>query len=260
MLIFPQLSSGAVSQMPLKRRIAHRTLLNESADGTEIRVADAGFREKKWLLSLEFLSDSEWQAIQDLFAETEGRLQTFVFLEPGANLLQWSEDFTQAPWEAAGVAITNGMPDPTGGAAASELTGTGTLSQVLSIPAAYRYAASLWARTTVPGASFELSDRAVQTAGTLFQADGQWRRYSLSTDWTGPAQTIIFTVATSGATVEIYGAQLEAQPKPSAYKKTLQQNGVYPAARFGSDSLGDRSTSPGQHSGTLPIQWTPSQT
>lgn len=261
MLVFPQLSSGAVAQMPLKRRTEYRTLLNQSLDGNEIRVADASFVARVWQLPLQSLSDQEWQAIQNLFAETEGQLQTFLFLEPGANLLKWSGDFTQAAWVAAGITIAGGITDPTGGAAASELTGAGTLSQSLNIPAAYRYAASIWARTSQAGASLHLSDSASQQASVAFVGDGQWRRYTLSTAWSGSSQTVVFTVVTSGAAaLDIYGAQLEAQVQASAYKRTLQQSGVHPAARFGSDTLGDRATSPGQHSGVLQIKWTPSQT
>jgi hypothetical protein len=261
MLVFPQLSSGAVAQMPLKRRTEYRTLLNQSLDGNEVRVADARFVGRTWQLPLQSLSDQEWQVIQTLFAATEGQLQTFLFLEPGGNLLEWSEDFIEAAWVAAGVTITGGITDPTGGAAASELTGAGTVSQSLNIPAAYRYAASIWARTSQPGASLQLSDGASQQASAAFVGDGQWRRYTLSTGWAGSSQTVIFTVATGGAaTLDIYGAQLEAQPQASAYKQTFQQSGVHLAARFGSDTLGDRATSPGQHSGVLQIKWTPSQT
>jgi hypothetical protein len=261
MLVFPQLSSGAVSQMPLKRQTEYRTLLNQSLDGNEVRVADASFVGRAWQLPLQSLSDQEWQAIQTLFAAAEGQLQTFLFLEPGGNLLEWSEGFTQAAWVAAGITIAGGITDPTGGAAASELTGAGTLSQSLNIPVEYRYAASIWARTSQPGASLQLSDGASQQASAAFADDGQWHRYMLGTAWTGSSQTVVFTVTTGGAaTLDIYGAQLEAQPQASAYKQTLQQSGVHPAARFGSDTLGDRATSPSQHSGVLQIKWTPSQT
>lgn len=260
MLVFPQLSSGAVSQMPLRRRTTYRTLLNQSLDGNEIRVADASFIERAWQLPLQSLSDQEWQAIQSLFAATEGQLQSFLFLEPGANLLQWSEEFTQAAWTVTGITIAGGITDPTGGAAASELTGAGTLSQTLNIPAAYRYAASLWARTSQPGAGLQLSDGAAQQASIPFSGDGQWHRYTLSTAWSGSSQTVVFAVTTSGSTVDVYGAQLEAQLRASAYKRTLQQSGVCPAARFSTDTLGDRATSPGQHSGVLQIQWTQSRT
>jgi hypothetical protein len=261
MLVFPQLASGAVSQMPFERVTAYRTLLNRMADGREVRVTDADFFQKFWQVPMQSLNDEEWEAIQDLFAAAEGQLQTFLFLEPGENLLSWSEDFTQAAWTASGVTIATGVGDPLGGTAGTEISGSGGLAQSLNIPATFRYAASVWAKTTQPGGSLQLSDGTGQQASTAFLADGKWRRYTLSTAFTGTSETLVFEMRTPGAGgLDIFGAQLEAQPSASAYKKTLQQSGVHPAARFNMDTLSDNLTSPGQHSGVLRIQWTPSQT
>ena len=257
MLVFPQLGSGAVSQFPVRREMGYRTLVNRALDGSEIRVQDPDFVERQWELALESLSDVEWQVIRDLFAAVEGRLKTFLFLEPGENLLAWSEKFTEAAWVASGVTVAEGVADPLGGTAASELSGAGTLSQTLGIPARFRYAASIWARATQVGAGFELNDGAGQQKAVEFSTDGQWRRYTLSTAWTETSETVVFRVT---APAVIYGVQLEAQPAVSAYKKTLQQGGVHPAARLGSDSLEDRMTAPGLHSGVIRISWTPSQT
>ena len=90
MLVFPQLSSGAVAQLPLRRETGRRTLVNRALDVNEIRVLDVDFFDRQWELPLELLTDAEWQAIQDLFTAAEGRLKTFLFLEPGENLLKWS--------------------------------------------------------------------------------------------------------------------------------------------------------------------------
>lgn len=249
-----------MTQMPMKREAAYRTLLNQALDGTEIRVLDVDFRQRQWTLPLQTLSDNEWQAIQNLFTATEGRLQTFVFLEPGENLLAWSEDFTQAVWLKTGVTVATGIGDPFGGTAASELTGAGTLTQNLGIPGWFRYAASIWARTSQAGASLQLSDGASGLAAVSFVTDGQWRRYTLRAAWTSLSQTVAFTVNTPGGAVDIYGAQLDPQPIASAYKKAYQQSGVHAAARFASDTLGDQAMAPGEHSGTIQITWTPSLT
>jgi hypothetical protein len=259
MLVFPQLATGAVSQLPLRREQAFRTLVNRALDGSEIRVLDADYRDRQWELPLVALSEAEWQAIQTLFAAAEGRLQTFLFLEPGENLIEWSETFTDAAWVKSGVSVTEGIGDPFGGTAASELSGAGTLSQTLNIPASLRYAASIWARTFQPGASIELSDGGTEQSSAAIDPSGQWRRYTLSTALVSTAETLIFRVNAPG-TVDIYGAQLEAQPVTSAYKKTLLQSGVHPAARFTNDTLADQFTSPGEHAGTIRITWTPSHT
>ena len=254
MLFFPQLSSGAISQMPLRRETRYRTLLNRMLDATEIRVADLDYFERHWELVLEHLTDAEWEAIQDLFAATEGRLRSFLFLEPGENLLAWSEKFTEDVWVKSGVSVVEGIGDPFGGTDASQLTGAGTLSQTLAIPEALRNAASLWARTSQSGAAMQLN-----AASVAIDTSGQWRRYSLSTAGGGAGETVEFRVVAPG-TIDLYGAQVEAQPTASNYKKTLPLGGVHPGARFSNDTLDDRATGPGEHSGVISITWTPSQT
>ncbi len=261
MLVFPQLSTGAVAQLPLRRETGYRTLLNRALDGSEIRLADLHFFERSWELPLQALSDTEWQAIQGLFAAVEGRLKTFLFLEPGENLLAWSETFTETVWTKSGVTLAEMIADPFGGTAATELTGAGTASQRLSIPATFRYAASVWGKTSQPGAMLQLSDGAGQQKSMEFTADGAWRRYALSTAWTVSVDSVVFSVtAPGGLAVDIYGAQLEAQPAASAYKKTFDRGGVHPAARFSSDVLGDRAAGVGEHSSVIRISWTPLQT
>jgi len=110
------------------------------------------------------------------------------------------------------------------------------------------------------GAVLQLSDGAGQQKSVEFTADGVWRRYALSTAWTVAVDTGVFTVSTPlGAAVDIYGAQLEAQPASSAYKKTFDRGGVHPAARFASDVLGDRAAGVGEHASVIRISWTPLQ-
>jgi hypothetical protein len=261
MLVFPQLSSGAVAQVPLRRATGYRTLVNRMPGGQEIRLADLDYFERQWELPFEVLSDVEWQAIEDLFAATEGRLRSFLFLEPGENLLAWSEEFTESVWVASGVTVSEGIDDPEGGTAASRLSGAGSLAQTLSIPSIYRYAGSIWARTSVAGATLRLTDGGGQVKTAEFDAGGAWRRYDVSTAWTVETEAVVFSVtAPGGGVVDIFGAQLEAQPLASYYKKTLGRGGVHPGARFASDTLVDRATGPGDHSTTIRIAWTPSQT
>jgi len=261
MLAFPQLSSGAVGQFPLRRVTGYRTLVNRMGDASEVRLTDLDYFERRWELPVEGLTDAEWQAIQDLFTATEGRYRSFLFLEPGENLLEWSEKFSETAWVKSGVSVVEGIGDPFGGTSASQLTGAGTLSQSLSIPAWFRYAASVWARTTQAGASLEVSDGAALQQSVAFDSSGQWRRYRLATAWATTSETVVFRVAApGGGAVDIYGAQLDPQPMASDYKKTLDQSGVHPGARFSSDTLGDRFTGPGQHSGVIQVTWTPSQT
>ena len=263
MLAFPQLSSGAVSQFPFRKETRSRTLVNGAADGSEIKAGDVDFHSRRWELALHNLSDGEWQAIEDLHIQTEGRLQTFLFLEPGNNLLSWSETLADPTWtKDAGITTTDGQADPLGGTRGGKISNSGSvgaLSQGLAIPASYRYSGSLWARTSSPGASLEVSDGAAQVVSAAFDSTNQWKRYSVGYNLSSGLETVLFRIVVpGGATVDLYGPQLEAQPAPSQYKKTTKQAGVYSNARFAEDVLGDRATGVNRHSGVIRIVWTQS--
>ena len=262
MTVFPQLSSGAVAQFPFRKELRFRTLVNQAADGSEIRFADVDYQARAWELAVHQLSDQEWQSIEDLHNQVEGRLQTFLFLEPGANLLAWSERFSNAVWQkSGGVSALDAQPDPVGGSSAGQLTNpgpAGTVSQVISAPASFRYAGSVWARTADSGAKLQVGDTASQVVTVDFDTSNQWKRYSVGYNLSSGSESVSFEVAVPvGATVDIYGPQLEAQPAPSAYKKTFQQAGIYPNARFDSDVLADRAMGVSRHSGVIRIVWAP---
>ncbi len=263
MLAFPQLSSGAVSQFPFRKETRFRTLVNGAADGSEIKAGDIDFHSRQWELALHHLSDAEWQAIEDLHVQAEGRLLTFLFLEPGNNLLSWSETLANAVWtKDAGITATDGQADPLGGTRGGRVSNSGSvgaLSQALVMPASYRYAGSVWARTASASVSLEVSDGAAQVVSATFDSTNQWKRYSVGYSLSSGLETISFRIVVpSGGTVDLYGPQLEAQPASSQYKKTLQQAGVYSDARFAEDVLGDRATGVNRHSGVVRIVWTQS--
>jgi hypothetical protein len=254
-----------MAQFPFLRRTGFRTLVNEAADGSEIRAADVDFEERDWLLSSNELSDQEWQDIEDLFVGVEGRLKSFLFLEPGANLLSWSEQLSNAVWDKdAGFTVLDGQADPLGGAGAVRITSggaAGSVTQTLAIPAAFRYAGSIWARTAQSGALLQVDDSTSQVVQAAFDSGNQWRRYSMGYNLASASEVVAFRIALpAGALVDVFGPQLEAQASPSAYKKTLDQGGVYPNARFDQDELGDRLIGVGRHSAEIRISWTPSQT
>ena len=116
---------------------------------------------------------------------------------------------------------------------------------------------SVWARTGASGASLQVSDSASQAVEVTFDNSNQWKRYSVGYNLTSALESVAFKILTpAGSVVDVFGPQLEAQPAPSKYKKTLQQAGVYPNARFEDDVLADRATGVNRHSGVIRILWT----
>lgn len=265
MIVFPQLSSGATAQFPFRRQTGLRSLVNRAGDGNEIRAADVDFEERIWQLPVNELSNQEWQNIEDLFVQSEGRLRGFLFLEPGANLLSWSAQLSEAIWDKdAGFSIVEDQADPFGGTAAARITNAGSagsVTQTLQIPASFRYAGSIWARTAQSGALLQVDDSSSQPVQAAIDNSNQWRRYSLGYNLSSVSEFVAFRIVLpAGATVDVFGPQLEAQAAPSAYKRTLAQAGIYPNARFNQDVLGDTLIGVGRHSGEIRIAWTPSLT
>jgi hypothetical protein len=240
-------------------------LVNETSDGSEIRASDVDFAERVWLLSPHELSDAEWQGIEDLFVEAEGRLLSFLFLEPGANLLAWSEQLSDSVWsKGAGVAVDDAHADPLGGMGAAQITSggsPGSVSQAVSGPASFRYAGSVWARTAQNGVLLQVDDGGSQLVQAAIDGSNQWKRYSVGYNLASASESVgLRSILPAGATADVFGPQHEAQVSPSAYTNTQEQAGVYPNARFAQDTLVDGLIGVGRHSGEIRISWTPSQT
>ncbi|MGE5569001.1 MAG: phage head spike fiber domain-containing protein [Rhodospirillales bacterium] len=242
MLCFPQLLTGAVSQFPGRKGIERRTVVNEAEDGRTVKLGDAAASELEWVLELKGLTDSEWEAIEELFEAVEGRLGTFTFLDPFGNLLSWSENLSAAVWERTeGVSIAKGHEDPLGGfgacAAMNVGAGEGKVSQVLAAPGWYGYCLSVYARSAEPGAVklfVSTPSAAVEKAAAIGPA---WRRVELSANLHAADETVEFGARIApGSAVELFGFQAEPQVGPSKYKKTTSRGGVH-CAWFAQDEL-----------------------
>ena len=102
-----------------------------------------------WALPFNSLDAAEQLAVEQLFLETEGELNSFTLLDPASNLLAWSEDFSQTVWVADPlIQKTAGVNDPQGGTAAWQISNTGTASQQIGQqiagPSAFEYCFSAY--------------------------------------------------------------------------------------------------------------------
>ncbi len=254
MLYYPQLTTGAVSQFPVTRSTQMRTVSNQLASGFTIRMEDAGAQKAQWRLQYSGLSDGERSSIESLFEASEGQLNTFTFLDPTDNLLMWSEDWTQAVWTPDPLLqVTGGISDPIGGTYAMQLTNTGqTTQQIVQStggPSSFLYCFSVYVRSAVPGAVQLVVAATGQTSLTPVTTGSSWRRVTASGRLSVQQDGISFGVQLpAGAQVDVFGAQVEAQPAAGLYKKTVDLGGVYPIARFSSDLLSFVANAPNQNS------------
>jgi hypothetical protein len=251
--MYPQLTTAAYSQFPLRKQRRTRTVTNMAADGSSIKLADPNGAVTEWQLQYEGLSDTELSNLQQFFAATEGSLNGFTFLDPAGNLLAWSEDLTNAVWEAGSfLAIAGGVTDPLGGINAFNLTNSGegvqSVTQTLNVPAGYIYSLSVYVQAAQPTTVTLLlgSNSAQRTGGP------SWTRISVTGSGDPTAASILFGVELPPGVIGVFGPQVEVQAEPSAYQKSTT-GGVYQDARFGDDTFSFATTDVNKHSVTVNI-------
>lgn len=239
MLVFPQLVTGASALYPVTRRSIQRTVVNMLGDGRTDVFADPDAAAAAWELRASGLTAVEWNAIEALFQATSGMWQTFTFLDPTSNLLARSEEFGDTAWTNGPlIELTTGIADPLGTTRATRVINAGqaaqAVAQILSVPGTFQYCLSVWART-VGGSNITL----IQSQNSkTFSLSSQWTRvYFSGSPGQGTTQVTFGAQLDAGASVDLFGMQVEAQLGPSDYKQTGASGGVYAKARFGADKI-----------------------
>lgn len=228
--------------------------MNVCEDGHPFMFSDPEAEAMVWEMRFSALTDLEWRALEELFAECAGALRTFLFLDPGANLLSFSDGLAANVWRTDPyLDKTAAVNDPEGGDKSWRLANNGQkhqgMQQLVDVPADYWYCFSLYASASLP-----LKMRLKMAAGTLetttvIEVDHAWRRYALTGNLNSNVQGVQFglEIINPGSTANVYGLQVEAQPSPSGYKRTIGTGGVYPNAHFMDDSLTVVTDGPDQH-------------
>jgi hypothetical protein len=254
MLVYPQLGTGALGQFPIRKQRRARTVVNAAADGSSFKLADPAGTTTEWTLAYACLTDGEKAALEQFFAAAEGTLNGFTFLDPTANLLSWSGKLDEAVWARDPlVSVAIGMADPAGGSGAWRMANPGAaaqaISQTLAAPGGYLYCVSAYVRAEAVSTATMLlgnsrGEQAVQT---------QWRRIAFAGNGDATAESIRFGLEIpAGATVDVFGIQVEPQSGASVYRASTT-GGVYENARLRDDELSITTTGPNYHSCTVNI-------
>jgi hypothetical protein len=254
MAYFPQ-----IAQFPGTRRVRRRTAGSETMDGSVVKYTDSGAGEIEWELSFAGLTDQELGAIRGLFEACEGRLRTFTFVDPFANLLESSEELGAAVWvKDAGLVLAAGIADPLGGTGATRVTNQSTqaraIRQEVPAPASFRYAVSAYARCEADARITLFAEAGATVVSKEFAIGPGWRRIVHSAQPGGTEEEVQFgAIVPGGAAVEVFGLQVEAQAGASAYKRS-GPGGVYVNARFAEDVLTVNTDGPGLNSARVRIR------
>ncbi len=252
MLIFPQLSTFASVQYPIQKQRSERTIVNLSEDGRLITLADTFASEVRWTLKFNGLTDQEALNLTSFFDLCEGSLQPFLFLDPTENLLSYSEDLTQPSWQLSSLlTLTHQIDDPFGTDRATRVLNNSlaalTITQTVAIPGSIYCAFSVYLRSQYAG--FQLiRDDGSNSVPLPVSPTPSWQRFSLNTAYASSISTSCdFSISIPpGVSLDVFGLQLDAQPFPGTYVTSLQENGVYPGARFDTNQLTVVGTGPGQ--------------
>jgi hypothetical protein len=246
MSFLPQVGAGSVAQYPVTRSRRWRAIVNQLEDGELIMLPDTTAGEIQWKLSYRDLVPSEVQNLNNLFTASQGGFAPFTFIDPMANLLGWSESFSQSSWQLGLLQATAGVTDPLGTTRASSVTnpseGTQSLQQSLGVSGDYIACFSAYLRSNVPGS-------------VVLQRDGTALTVKVGTSWkrafvngrgvSGAVQSTFSIAIAAGQTIDVWGMQVEVQPYPSAYKQTVAALGIYPETFFANDELTITNTSVG---------------
>lgn len=259
-LFFPQLSTGATAQYPLKKSRVTRSITNLLADGSVVSLADPAAGKLIWQMSFNDLSPADMQALQAHFQACCGPFHAFTFLDPADNLLSCSADLTNAAWQKQpDIQIARGVQDPAGETGAFLLTNLGSAPQAvlqqLTVPANYQFCFSVYAASTTPEALVINRIGTVAAASTDCSVDSSWTRFvsSGTLNDSGTQLNVGVTLA-PGQQISIFGPQLEAQVEPSRYRATSGSGGIYANAHWVSEILPVGSNAPNLFSTEFSIQ------
>jgi hypothetical protein len=254
MSFYPQIGQGSVAQFPLRRTRKWRAITNQLESGEQFIVPDTTGGQIEWYLRYSDLSDAETASLNNLFAASFGAYGSFTFIDPLANLLGWSEDFSKPDWQLGLLSQTPGLRDPLGTQRASAIangtSGMLQLSQSLGLSGDYVTCFSLWVRLNAAG-TVVLQRDAAQSIAAI---GPQWTRINVTATGAAGAASSTFSIGiAAGQTIDVFGPQVEAQPFPSVYRQTAAALGIYGETYFATDDITVTSTAPGLSSCSIKL-------
>lgn len=279
MAFFPQINSNLIiTQLPYETGASFETLVEDSPGGARFsfprRAVNLDHHLTKplgrFLLSYSNITDSEIATLQAFFESVKGRYGSFSFLDPGGNLIQYSETFSHASWDKTAGPVTVGaaVQDPFRGNRATSLVGGGGDSRILSVigPATggingYRVCVSVWVNARDPGTSLQIgvvdSTFSQVSATTHALPLERWVRIShVATLWNANSFRMIVggnSTWTGGRLIYMFGAQASPTKGENGYTASPTNYGYYANCRFDTDSFIVDRLGPNSNSLSLPV-------
>jgi hypothetical protein len=221
-------------------------------DGTILSLPDVAANYLSWKVAFQDLSDAEANALRSFFASTQGSLQPFLFLDPGSNLLAWSEDFSQSAWQAPGITFDGSITDPLGTTRAARahnpLPSSLPIAQQTRIPGLVQTCFSVYLRSPSPATCTLTRSAGTHSQNSSIAVTSTWQRFSIGGAFPTVTDPASFSITVPcGAALEIFGPQVDAQVNPSQYVVSSAQSGVYANSRFDMKQIDMIATGPNRN-------------
>lgn len=276
MLYFPQLNSNfIITQSPYMSGLEYSTVVVDMETGMRWSFSRRGNTSLvgypieplgKFNINYSNITDSEVSSLLTFMRSTKGRYHAFRLLDPGGNLIQYSEDFTPSYWDKTnGVSILGATVDPFGGNLATRLQSTSSNSLLMGIVgpsdggiSGYVVTVSVWLKAETAGQTMSLGfvdSGFSQINAITLSVPTSWKRYSYTTTlWNNNYfRVLLGGFGTWNSTViDVYGFQVSPMKGEGVYVRTPGNYGYHQYVRFDTDILSRQAIGPNQNAVTIP--------
>lgn len=263
---FPQLTGGVTTTLPYQIQYDYRT----TKDSVEVGKQYAW----KWRtnplgtfnVSLDALTTGELATVQNFFYSREGMKGSFIFLDPGGNLVNYSDLYSNASWSKSNITVGANVTDPFGGNLAMACTSTSSNGIIFTsvLPAGnasgFTLCASVWVQATIVGQNlligFVDAGFSVLNSQVFALPNGVWTRIQVNI--TLATNSAISMIIGGGGTwwntqINLFGAQCVPMPGPGPRLLTPGSDSLRAKCRFAVDDFPLQYQQFGRTSVTLPI-------
>lgn len=277
---FPQLA-GVLAQYPYTSSASYATIRDDMDMGRRYAFSQIGAGLSRfpteplyrWPNNYSQLTDAQAVTLETFFDSMAGRFGEFAYLDPGGNLVQYSEDLSHSSWGKFNLSLTaSGITDPYGGTRATQVTSSGAngilstivLETLVNGTLGMSFCGSVWLRAASSGQSiwiaFEYVGLGTFHASTIALPAGVWKRVNTPISVVpsnSPTGIKLYIGGNnlwgSGKVIDVFGPQVVPMPGPGEYAKTPGNYGYHAKCRFDTDELAFRYLGPNQVSVSAPI-------
>jgi hypothetical protein len=263
---FPQINSGGImTSLPYSASYAYRTDVGEMLTGKQYAWKWRANPIGSFNIRLTSITDTELAKVQNFFYSMEGRKGTFQLMDPGGNLVRFSDDFTNVLWVKTSATVGAAQTDPFNGTLARRITSSNNAAALESIVLpegfanGYVLCASAYVKAIGSGQQLAIGFSEPTNQVTVWNLpQGRWQRiYHVTTLVSDniPVKMLIGgnTTFLSGQAIDLFSAQVTPLPGPGPRLLTPGFDGLRTKCRFDTDDFAVTHNAFNDNSVDLPV-------